>query len=240
MVAHAEAVVGEQLQQELGGYFDLVRALTDLAGELQGRITGTWADVGPLHVGAVLLSRTTSDLIACAHLVGLGYAPQAITLVATMVELVHVAAYIGNDDERAKAWAEWSDPRKSYPGIPLAKLITDVATSLGVAPENARRDYDRVYQEACIVKHGNPLGIYEATMDVRDDTTFVLIGPIPSAGFTQLAHAAMQWATRYGLLAVESFMRYHLTDEQRGQYFERLNVIRAQHAALTRASIERE
>lgn len=238
-VARAESIVGSQLRAELAGYFHLARDLTDLAGDLTQRIGEEPSEFRALHVGAVLLSRTISDLIACVHLVKLGYAPQAITLVATMLELVHVAAYVGNDEARAAAWIDWSDRKKSYPGLQLVDLVQEVAKSLGVAPDRARRDYDEVYREACIVKHGNPMGIFEATMDVVEDTTFILFGPIASDGFTQLAHAAMQWATRYGLLAVESFMRYHFGDAQRACYMERLLLIRALHEQLTRASIDR-
>ena len=232
-IARSEAQVGGEARLELAEYLELARDLTEFGGDLVERIADAPGEPRAFHVGAIILARILTELQACVHLVRLGYAAQAITLVATMVEMMHSLAYIGANETRAEEWMAWDDPKNAYPGIGFSKTFAAVARSLGVKEQNVKREYETVYREACMVKHGNPLAMAETNVLNSGDTILVLIGPVPSPQFAWLGHAAMQWSTRYALLAVVSFVQSYLPEEDRKALLATAIELSNRHARLS-------
>jgi len=236
LILRSEELVGAQLANELVEYFELARDLTALGSDLVERIGQAPGEIRAIHVGAVILARILTDLQACMHLVRHGYAGQAITLVTTMVELMHAGAYIGANEQRADDWLNWSDPKNAYPGLGFAKTFSAVAKNLGVPDDRVRREYETVYQEASMVKHGNPLSMSETNVLTTPGLILAMIGPVPSPEFLWLGHVAMQWATRYALLATVSFQASHVSGEDYQPLLESSVRLSARHAELSAKS----
>ena len=231
-VRYEELRVGGQLTGILEPYMDLCDELTDIAGPLIDLLETASNEPGALHARSAILARLISDGSAAARLVRSGYAPQAVTLVATMLELFHIGAYIGKDDTRGTAYFGWNNPEMAYPGISLRRVINQVAEREGLERESATREYEQVYRTLCLVKHGNPTALYHTSMANVGETTFIVIGPLESEEYFETARLAMFWTVRYELLALLSYVRDVVDQELRRGIAERLAAIADQHQAL--------
>ena len=138
-VSYGEARAAAMFAEELAGYFRLGRDVIDAAGPLVERISEQPGEPRAIHAAALLLARISSELAACIHLLKLGYAAQAVTLVGTMLELTHVLAYIGEDESRAAEWASWDKPTRTYPGPILDTIKATSAAVFESDTEAARR-----------------------------------------------------------------------------------------------------
>jgi hypothetical protein len=193
------------MQRELREYLELVVELTNFVTPLVERVVNVAGEPDAQHAGATILTRLFSELQACAHLVRLGYPPQAITIVGTMLELMHVGAYIGHDEVRAQEWMHWPNEKFAYPGR-IADTIAAVALAAGASEADIDREYKQIYRSICQVKHGNSLAIGDTTLASLGGTTYFLVGPFLSGQYFRLAHIAMQWALRYALLGCVTFV----------------------------------
>ena len=237
LITLAEAQIGGELQVVLADYLVLARDVTNFAGSLIERVENQPGDARAVHVGLMLLARQVTELQACTHLVRLGYSAQAVTLAATMLELMHVGAYIGADEVRADEWMRWDNPKIAYPGR-IADTIAAVAKRFGLPEGEQSREYDEVYRQACTVKHANPMAMGATNVALTEQAFCIVAGPIRTMANARLAHAAMQWAVRYTLLSAIAFIADHLSEEDAGPLMPVVNDLRRRHQVLTAAVIE--
>jgi hypothetical protein len=237
-VSYGESRAGSLFRAELAGYFELSLEVVDAAGPLIERFAEQPGEPRAIHAAALILARITSELAACVQLLRAGYAAQAITLCGTMLELTHVLAYVGNDESRAAEWAAWDKPTKTYPG-PLLDTIKATASVFGADDDAIRREYEVIYRQICLIKHGNTLALHLPNAAIVADFHCIVIGPLVTEDFTRLGHAAIQWAIRYAILAEKAFVRYHVPESEWGPFFQRQKALSEEHGALIRKSSER-
>jgi len=72
-----------------------------------------------LHVAVTLVFRLANDLRSVQMLAGTGYPVQALALVASMYEVAHTAAFIGNDESLAQEWLDHDDPTRLFRNVRL-------------------------------------------------------------------------------------------------------------------------
>jgi hypothetical protein len=209
ILEHAEAVVGPALEQEFKGYFLLVREITDLAGDLIEHVQDAPGDPKALHASAILLSRIVTDLQACSLLIRRGYAASALSLTSGMLEMAHTSMYIGADESRATQWFTHADTRTASPWT-LREMVKSVANAMGVPEDAAKREYDEIYRQINMAKHGNPMALGESGLVHRDGTTFILAVPHLGESIRRWSHAALHFAFRYTALTAITFLRDHL------------------------------
>lgn len=236
LIAEAETLVGGELQVVLADYFALATEVTDFAGGLIERVADHPGDARALHVGLIILARIVSELQACMHLIRLGYSAQAVSLAATMLELMHVGAYVGSDEKLADGWLSWKNPNAPFPGR-ISDTIAAVAKRFDVPKSAQLRDYNEVYRTACAVKHANPMAMGATNLAVTQEAVFIVAGPIRTVASARLAHAAMQWAVRYTMLCALAFIADHLTEEEAQPLVPIANDLRARHEVLSAAMI---
>jgi hypothetical protein len=217
-IDHAEGVVGAALAAELGEHFQLARDVTDLAGDLIERVSEAPGSPRALHVSTVLIARILTDLRAVCHLIRRGYVEQALSLTAGMMELAHVSMYIGTDEERADKWLMHANPKQGSPWD-LKTMIRGVAQVLGVSEEIMEREYDTVYRDMNLTKHGNPMALASTTVEHRGDAIFILAGPHLSEPGRRLAHAAMLYGVRYTYLPSVKYIHDHVPSIDRPPIF---------------------
>lgn len=207
-IALAERTVGPVLEQELSGHLDLARDLTNLTGDLVAQIQNAPGEARALHVCAFLLSRLITDLQACALLVRNGYAGQALALTAGMLEIAHTSMYIGDNEDRAQQWLAHVNLKKSSPW-PLKQTIQAVAHEMGVPESAATREYESIYKQACMAKHGHPIALGTVGIVSDQDSTYVVAGPYLSDSVRRWSHVAISHGIRYTQLAAMKFVRDH-------------------------------
>lgn len=234
-IEDGEKAVGAAFQQELAAYIKSISDTTNVAGRLLSHIRDFPGEGRAVHAVAVLLARTVTELQACKHLVQLGYSQQAVTLTGTMQELAHTAAYIGKNEDRASEWFEHADPRHSYPGS-VKETIEDVAKTIGAPQEILDREYNRIYRDICMAKHGNPMALGDTVVDSTSDAVLIVSGPCYSPALRRMAHAALQYALRYTTLPCIVFARDHLTGDAQTTAFSDLRQLTSEHTQLFHAS----
>jgi hypothetical protein len=237
-IIRAEGEVGAALARELADWFTLVPELTDFMGRLVASVDLAPGEPGAVHALATLLARVTTELQAATHLVRLGYPLQALSITGTMLELMHTAGYIGDSAARAAEWFAHDDPTRSYPPS-LKKAITAVAAKIGAPPEALTREYEVIYRQICMAKHGNPLAFGETTLLSDEDSVYLIVGPHHSERMLRLASVALQYSTRYAMLTCLAFLTSHLHGESAVPYLDDLHRIEATYTTLGRAATAR-
>lgn len=236
-IALAETDIGTQLARELVDYLALVVDATNAVGQLIGHVEDADADSRAIHAGAVVLARIVTDLQAVAHLVRLGYPAQALILTGSMQELMHTAAYIGADETRAEKWFSHEDPKTTYPPS-LKSTIASVAAAMDTPAEAVTREYDMIYRQICMVKHGNTMAMGSTNLIVSEETIRVVAGPLLSDPVRRLAHDAMQYAVRYTLLTAIVFIRNHISKDNWASSYEPFVLLSDEQARLVRITAE--
>jgi hypothetical protein len=236
LIARAEVIVGAELERELQPHLELIRQLTNVAGDLVEHVQNEPGEMRAVHVGAMLLSRLTTDLQACSLLVRRGYVAQALSLTSGMLELAHTSMYIGADEERAEQWMAHADQQTASPWK-LKKTINAVAAAMGVPTEAALREYNEIYRQMSMAKHGNPMLFGEVGIVERDNWTFIVAGPYSSGSVSHLARAALLYGVRYTKLAAMKFARDHVPGSpERDGTFHTLARLSEEETRLTRAA----
>lgn len=239
LIGEAESVVGSAFQHSFAPYLELVTRTTDIAVGLVDRVEMVSGDPRAIHVAMTLLARLVTDLNAVARLVRGGYAAQAMSLIAGMQELAHTALYVGVDEERATAWLEHSNTERSYPPISLKKMFKEVARAAGATEEAISREYDTIYQQACMVKHGNPIALGTVGVHSADDAVFIIAGPYDAYGPRRFTHGAWQFALRYTHLPMLAFVRDHVPEgAERDALYPILNELVSDYQRFTKESAE--
>jgi len=221
LLAAAEVGVGPKLAAELTAHFRLADLVTDLAGEAIEEIENSPGEPRAIHACAILLSRLITDMRAIAHLVRLGYVAPALGLTAGMLEMAYTSMYIGADEARAERWLTHDDTKNSAPwGV--YDMVHAVTNRVGLVEAAARREWDTIYRQACMAKHGNPLALADVGVLEQADWRFVLTGPYLDTAVRRWAHVSVSMAVRYTKLAGITFCRDHvLAGERQQHYFRR-------------------
>jgi hypothetical protein len=209
-ISSREKASRDSLQPVVESYQAVVDALIELAGDMLNELTE-----GPPHsehAVALILARVATEARAVFHLTSIGYPMQAFTIVGTMLELMHTAAYIGGDNDRANEYFEHTNRKQAYPGG-VKKMIAEVGADRGLTQEALDREYDNFYTQVCLVKHGNPMAMSVGT-DSDDDTLYIVIGPAQTSASLRMTLATMQQAVRYILLTVTVFLLHHASGER--------------------------
>ena len=156
----------------------------------------------PLKVRLVLLGRLADDLVCVGRLCEIGYSGQGCTVAASIFEVAHTIAYVGND-KRARAWSSHNDPTRPFK--PVAEIVQMNVNAAGFQdPEERSRSEYRLYRQLCWLKHANPL-----LMDFRDINSWEAhgtldYGPNTSEEGIRRSWFALQHAGRLGLMAMAS------------------------------------
>lgn len=222
-----ESDIGGRYRAALEPYRVLLEDLIDLCSEALDDLPET--DPDSQHAVALILARLATESLAVFHLLECGYPVQAFTVVGTMLELTHTAAYIGGDETRAREYFEHANRAKAYPGS-IKKTIDTVGKERGLPEEAVAREYETFYNQMCLVKHGNPMAMGLGTV-TDEDSLYLFIGPVFTSDTVRLAFATTQQSIRYLLLALTVFARHHRT-EQPGTWFKRLTAASDRSAEL--------
>jgi hypothetical protein len=200
LITYAERTVGAALELELRDHLALAERVVNIGGDLIEQIKTAPGEVRAIHAGAVLLARLVTDLRAVALLLRHGYAAPALSLTGGMFEMAHTAMYIGANEERAEQWLSHADPKKASPWL-LKDMIRGVAEELHVDEETIRREYDDIYRDVNMAKHGNPMALGDIGIVLGDaDDVYILAGPHLSDPIRRWAYTAIFHAIRYSKL----------------------------------------
>ena len=102
----------------------------------------------PRYVATLLIIRICNDLRCVAMLTVHGYSTQALSLTASIYETAFTVAYIGNEENLAEEWLEYSDPTKPFRDA--YTLTEEALTKIGVPNVKQRADnWYKVYRQLC-------------------------------------------------------------------------------------------
>jgi hypothetical protein len=208
-IAAAEREVGEAFATELASHVDLAGRLTDSCGRLIDRVKDAPGEMSAIHVCAILLARLITDLQAVVHLIRRGYAAPALSLTAGLFEMAYMLMYIGADEERAEKWAVHADSKRASPWS-VKTTIEGVAQSMGADEKIVEREYEGIYRDVNMAKHGNPMAIGDVGLIATDEGVLILAGPHLSNPTRRWARTAMSHANQYVRLAAMRFYTNHV------------------------------
>lgn len=213
LIARAEKEVGKALTRELQPYFRIARELTDIAGDVVEHVQTAPGVPTALHVCAILLARLINDLQACVILVKSGYVTQSLSLTAGMLEIAHTSMYVGTDETRAERWVGHADDASTPWSV--YDMVQEVARDVGADQAASKREYEQIYRQANMAKHGNPMAFSEVGVHVTGDSVFLLSSPYLSLPVRRWAHVSIQLAIRYTKFATLRFISDHMRSEPR-------------------------
>ena len=229
-VRERERVVGHQMDQFLQPYWPIAESLVDLTGDVLESLREE--EPGAEHAVALIAARLSTEMMAVQHLTQTGYPVQAYTVVGSMLELFHTAAYIGGDDGRAREYFEHTDAKKAYPGS-VHTAISAVGKAFNIPQDQVEREYQSFYRQMCLVKHGNPMAMSIGALRDGEDLV-VVVGPVATADSIRLAFAATQQAQRYVQLVLTVFALHHAQDPLSGHLHESLTGLAERSEELNR------
>jgi hypothetical protein len=229
-----EREIGLKLRKALAPYRVLGDGLVEVISEIVEGLRER--EPGAEHAVALIAARLATEALAVHNLIGLGYPVQAFTIVGSMLELMHTAAYIGGNNERAREYFEHANRAKAYPGN-VKRTIEAVGRELNIPKDAVNREYEDFYNQMCLVKHGNPMAMSLGAI-VDEEGINVVIGPLLTKETVRVAFASAQHAVRYLLLVVNIFVRYHCSDEAGREFYDRLETISGEWYKLNKVASE--
>lgn len=236
-LGQAEQEAGQILASALAGYSGLTERTFNAFGICLGAAPEVPIATTSLarRVATVLLVRLSNDL-RCVALLGLrGYALQAASVAATMYEVAHVVAFVGSDELRAASWADHPDPTKPF--LNTRELTRHVIDGLKVdEPEAAIERSYQIYRQLCLAKHANPLLQKEHGHYAEESADVAMNGPDTSEDATRVATFALEYASRFSLIALASFVSNHVPTSQREGLSRRIRELNDEAMALDSAA----
>lgn len=199
----SELRAGREIQSHLSSLFTLVDELDFLLERAINAHAETAAQTPAAKVCLILATRLANDIRVCSIASRQGYGLQGLGLVATVVELLGALSYIAASDDRAVAWAEHSNRRKSYP--PLRDGISAALTTLGLTESAARDAWTREIERICMAKHANPMLSLEQGLRILPDGAYFVHGPDSSELGIKMCFLALYHAVGFGTGAVFVF-----------------------------------
>jgi hypothetical protein len=130
------------------------------------------------------------------------------------MELAHLSMYISSDEQRAEKWLSHANPKQASPWD-LRTMIRSTSRAFGIAEDEMMREYDEIYRDMNLAKHGNPMALASSTIEQRDEVIYVVAGPHSSVSGRRLAHTAILNAVRYTYLASMKYILDHVAQPER-------------------------
>ena len=155
---------------------------------------------------ARLFARLADDLRVLEWAAISGYPTQAMVLGASIHELGHMAAFIGQSDERAQRWLDW----KNLDDLPWrAKVIYRGAheNAFNAPPGESNSLF---YKLLCIAKHGNPAMTAGFEPAVTPDAHVLNLDPDVNPGAHRRVRIAIWMPTRATVIALGAMWRPRL------------------------------
>ncbi len=159
------------------------------------------------EVQARLLVRISHDLRVVELAAIRSYSLQALSITANIFELSNAVAYIGTSAERARAWENHKETKKTYP--PLSERRNAIkAMLLALVPdiedlEKRVDDQEKLYETLCMAKHGNPKALRRFGVALSGNTMRLYHGPIDTKYVVRQGRFALYHAARMtGLAAI--------------------------------------
>lgn len=197
----AESHARCQIEQRLGPLVTLADKTDSLFERAINAHVENARPTAAAKVCLILTARLANDLRVCSIVGRLGYGLQAFGLAATVVELVGALSYIGDSDERACAWAEHTDQRKTYPpGV--SDGIDAALAALGVTDPAGRDLWRRAFGGMCMAKHANPMLSMQQGLRILPDGAYFVSGPDASQLGVNMSALALYHAVGFGTAAI--------------------------------------
>jgi hypothetical protein len=205
----AEQVAKAHLLLELSKPLDLIARAFNLIPEIAAALPNPIPDErgGSIRVGVLLLHRLANDLRGTVLTATSGYPAQALTLVASMYEVAHTIAYIGNDEALAIEWQNHLDPTRSF--RPVTALTLEGIKRIGFSNPEAQADrhYCR-YTQLCWAKHAWPQHEMTLSITTHLGQQVTVYGPNTSSEALRASWFALEnavWCTYQGIRSVVQF-----------------------------------
>ncbi len=197
----AESEAHDRISRYLGPFVTLTEQAISLYEAAGHAIAGHLRPGSAAKVGLILTCRLANDLRVCSLSAQLGYGVQALSLGATIVEIVGALAYVGDSDSRADQWAQHKDIKHTYPRW-VPEGIDAALTSLGICSPEAKTNWQEAYTFLCMAKHANPRISMLTGLRVDSDGYYYGFGPDPSAFGTYLSAEALYYAIGFGMSGI--------------------------------------
>ncbi|MBN1254141.1 MAG: hypothetical protein JXA50_02605 [Deltaproteobacteria bacterium] len=151
-----ESVIRRDIKKRLMPLVSLVDHTEDLYDRTVDALSNYPLPSAATKVCFLFITRLENDIRVCSLLSQSGYGLQALVNAATIVELVGAISYIGQDENRAKIWAQHTDKKHTYPPH-VADGINATLDALGISDPSVRESWHKAYTFMCMAKHVNPL-----------------------------------------------------------------------------------
>lgn len=200
-----EGAAARALYSVANAHIALCADTTSLIEQSIGEVLSNRGEIDSVaaRVNIALLVRLSQDLRTASMLAGIGYATQAIAIVAGTFEIAFTIAYVGNDERRAEAWRDHDDPTKPFRSV--RSLINTVMQEQG-APAEAPGGHYRLYRQLCMGKHGNPLFTMDQSFQERDGRIVISVGPNSGDSTVRAVQFALEQPAGLGGLAARVFL----------------------------------
>jgi hypothetical protein len=97
----------------------------------------------------------------------------------------------------------------------VEQAVSLTAGMMELAHLSMMREYDEIYRDMNLAKHGNPMALASSTIEQRDEVIYVVAGPHSSVSGRRLAHTAILNAVRYTYLASMKYILDHVAQPER-------------------------
>jgi hypothetical protein len=194
------------------------------------RTRGSRSLPGPAQVMAVILTQALTGLRCTVQAARTSYPLQAMGLAAGVFEQTHHAMYIAGNEDRATKWREHQNRWAWLPkGVRISDVIRSTVSALNVVyPTAAARQKEierrqRVYQELCMGKHGNPIALRKWGVLIQNRTLSVLAGPYIGENAETPARRVVSYAAEYMLIGLAFFVGHSdMTPTEAGPLLPRI------------------
>ena len=198
----AESVAQHSISSSLGPLVTLIGQAVSLYERAARAIADHPRPGAAPKVGLILTARLSNDLLVCEISAQLGYGIQALSLGATVVELVGALSYVGESDQRAEEWARHSNQKRTYPRK-VSEGIEAAAATLGMSSQhNMKENWQQAYTFMCTAKHANPRISLLNGLRIGPDGFYHSYGPDASAFGTWMSAEAMYYAIGFGMSGI--------------------------------------
>lgn len=238
-LSDAESQAAKVLSADLQDYLDAAgRAHDDIAAILEEEQTLAESPNLPRSVSVLLLNRISNDLRSCVLLSERGYALQASSLAASVVEFAEAIMVIGDDSSLAQKWMDHETLTESFPTRCTWQQLqkeTGLRTKHHVALSRARvphSDLDSlaeqlggIYSQLCAAKHGNPNVLQMYAFDLHGHEYHFTNGPSTTETARQFSRHALLAAILMAMEAVSLFVVNHMPAESDARFGPRLGAL---------------
>lgn len=233
-IAQIEADITEQLTPDIADWTALASELQIIKWDMLALTVPPEMRTTARRSAHLISARLSNELRATVLLIERGYALQALSNAAAILELAFTIVFIGTDAERAMRWSQ-HDSDDSFVDIYSAMLA--LFRLVGRPDSEVPLEY-RNYTQLCTAKHGNPKMFRRLGIQIRDETQLVVYhGPYLAPEIIHTSRIALWFATRYMILGLTCFNNFHVDDAQAPPIAARLVACRETMTRLRDADV---